>query len=174
MKTKTILAVAVLLFSVLAFVSCDKDGDTTKPVIELSEPEDGEEFAPGSEICVEMDLSDDTALASFKINIHNAFDGHSHDSDEDESDDDHDHGDDYNTDTDNAFSYTQTSEDLGIDVLGLKNSHQHIHIEIPSTASYGDYHLMVYCYDTEGNESYVARSIAITDDAEEHDHDHDE
>ncbi|MFI3322342.1 MAG: DUF4625 domain-containing protein [Rikenellaceae bacterium] len=172
MKPATIFAVATLIFSSLIFVSCDKDGDTTKPVIELSEPEDGEEFLPGSEICVEMDLSDDTALASFKINIHNAFDGHSHDTDsDDDSDADHDHDENYNTDTENAFYYNMTSDDLDIDMLGLRNSHQHIHVEIPATAAYGDYHLMIYCYDTSGNESYVARSIAITADAEEHDHD---
>ncbi|MFI3280818.1 MAG: DUF4625 domain-containing protein [Rikenellaceae bacterium] len=179
MKITTIFAVATLLISTSTFVSCDKDGDTTKPVIELSEPEDGEEFLPGSEICVEMDLSDDTALASFKINVHNAFDGHSHDTDsDDDSDADHDHDTDenYNTDTENAFYYNKTSEELlseGVidnDVSGLRNSHQHIHVEIPETAAYGDYHLMIYCYDTSGNESYVARSIAITADAEEHDH----
>ncbi len=173
MKITTIFAVAALLLSASTFVSCEKDGDITKPLIDLGEPEDGEEFLPGSEICIEMDLSDDTALASFKINIHNAFDGHSHDSGDEEHDEEQNHHDDenYNTDTENAFYYNQTSEELDKDVLGLRNSHQHIHVEIPSTAAYGDYHLMVYCYDTAGNESYVARSIAITKDAEEHDHD---
>ncbi|MFI3305658.1 MAG: DUF4625 domain-containing protein [Rikenellaceae bacterium] len=183
MNTTTIFAVAALLFSTSVLVSCEKDGDTTKPVIELTEPEDVEEFLPGSEICVEMDLSDDVALASFKINVHNAFNGHTHDTDGDtdthtdtdtEADTDHDHDDNYNTDTESAFYYNMTSEELGIDVSGLRNSHQHIHVEIPELAAYGDYHIMVYCYDTSGNESYVARSIAITDDADEHEHDGDE
>lgn len=40
----------------------------------------------------------------------------------------------------------------------------------PLDRNFGDYHLMVYCNDAEGNESYVARSIAITKDAEEHHH----
>lgn len=167
MKFRIILIAA--LFVAATIVSCNKEGDTTKPTIELYEPEDGEVFAAGGEICVEMDLSDDTALASFKIDVHNAFDGHEHTTEDSKSSDD----DDYNTDTDNAFSYNKTSEDLGIDISGLKNSFQHIHLEIPETAAHGDYHLMIYCYDTEGNESYVARSISIDDEASS-DHDHDE
>ncbi len=160
MKLKTILTATVLAVSTI-IISCNDEGDTTKPVIELSEPADGDVFAPGDEICIEMDLSDDTALASFKINIHNAFDGHEHSDSDSDHDTDHDDDEDYNTDTDNAFSYNQTSDDLEIDILGLKNSHQHIHVDIPDTSAHGDYHLMIYCYDTAGNESYVARSISI-------------
>lgn len=43
MKTKLYLPIISLLaMSVFAFISCDdSDSDTTKPVIELSEPEEG-------------------------------------------------------------------------------------------------------------------------------------
>ncbi len=175
MKSKMFLS--VLLFAAVVFVapSCNQVGDTTKPVIDLHEPEDGECFKPGSEICLEMDLSDNIALESFKINIHNAFDGHEHEHAHAPAQSATRHGDehdDYNTDADHAFTYDKTSEELGKDINGLKNAHQHIHIEIPADAACGDYHLMVYCYDVDKNESHVARSIAITKDAEEHEHDH--
>ena len=44
MKTKLYLPIISLLaMSVFAFISCDdSDSDTTKPVIELSEPEEGQ------------------------------------------------------------------------------------------------------------------------------------
>ena len=46
MKTKLYLPIISLLaMSVFAFISCDdSDSDTTKPVIELSEPEEGQEL----------------------------------------------------------------------------------------------------------------------------------
>lgn len=165
MKLKTILAVMIFTLGAFATTSCNKEGDSIKPTIDLHEPEDGEAFKPGSTMCIEMDLSDNTALASFKINIHNNFDGHNHSKCITKHADDN-----YNSNTANAFTYNKTSKELGEDIEGLKNTHRHLHIDIPADAANGDYHLMVYCNDIEGNESYVARSIAISDDAEEHHH----
>ncbi len=165
MKLKSILAAAVLA---AALVSCNDKGDTTQPLIELVNPAEGSAFARGSEMCVFMHLSDDTALESFKINIHNNFNGHSHGS----KAEDHDH-EDFNHDTANAFKYNETSETLdGYSISGLVNTSPDVDIEIPVDASYGDYHIMVYCYDAAGNESYVARSFQITEDGKPHLHDH--
>ena len=68
MKTKLYLPIISLLaMSVFAFISCDdSDSDTTKPVIELSEPEEGQELKIGDEhgVHFEMDLSDDVMIKS--------------------------------------------------------------------------------------------------------------
>lgn len=80
MKTKLYLPIISLLaMSVFAFISCDdSDSDTTKPVIELSEPEEGQELKIGDEhgVHFEMDLSDDVMLKSYMIEIHSNFDHH--------------------------------------------------------------------------------------------------
>ena len=61
MKTKLYLPIISLLaMSVFAFISCDdSDSDTTKPVIELSEPEEGQELKIGDEheMCIRDRLS---------------------------------------------------------------------------------------------------------------------
>lgn len=148
--------------STALFVSCssDDDADTTKPVIDLHEPEDGEEILIGDEhgMHIEMDLSDNEQLSSYKINIHNNFDGHEHPA--------------------KAAAAGEVFEITKVyDISGLKNTHIHLHdIIIPETAAPGKYHLMVYCTDKAGNETYVARNIVLSHDAEEHhhegDHDH--
>ena len=69
MRTKLYLPIISLLaMSVFVFISCDdSDSDTTKPVIELHEPEEGQALKIGSEYGVhfEMDLSDDVMLKSY-------------------------------------------------------------------------------------------------------------
>ena len=62
--------ISLLAMSVFVFISCDdSDSDTTKPVIELHEPEEGQALKIGSEYGVhfEMDLSDDVMLKSYMI-----------------------------------------------------------------------------------------------------------
>lgn len=157
MKTK-IYFTTILVISVLAFFSCDKeDSDTTKPVIDLHEPAEGQALLIGSEkgVHFEMDLSDDVMLKSYKIDIHNNLDHHSH-------------------------GGTRAEGEGGVpfvfnrsyDVSGKKNVHVHHHdIVIPEDATPGDYHLMVYCTDAAGNETHIARNIVLSTTAEE---DHDE
>jgi hypothetical protein len=87
MKTKfyfpMILSLLVMVMSL--FTACsDSDNplsDTTKPVIDLNSPTEGQVLAIGSEhgVHFEMELSDDVMLKSYKIEIHNNFDHHSHD-----------------------------------------------------------------------------------------------
>ena len=102
-----------------------------------------------------MDLSDDVMLKSYKIDIHNNLDHHSH-------------------------GGTRAEGEGGVpfvfnrsyDVSGKKNVHVHHHdIVIPEDATPGDYHLMVYCTDAAGNETYITRNIVLSTTAEE---DHDE
>ena len=150
---KNIVFLAVLL--VAAFTtSCDKkESDMTKPVITLNSPKEGETLAPG-EVHFDMDLSDDVALKSYKIDIH--FDcGHEHKSKSESHE------------GSEEFSFSKTYEVSG------KNIHIHHHdIVIPDHAKHGEYHLMVYCTDAATNETHIARNIMI-DEHGDHDHEHD-
>ena len=136
----SLLATVTFMFS-----SCDNDAssDTTKPLIELHEPEEGQALEIGNEhgVHFEMDLSDDVMLKSYKIEIHSNFDHHSHGG--------------------NSRAVQETvdfSFNRSYDVSGQKTAHIHHHdIVIPANATAGDYHLMVYCTDAAGNESYIAR-----------------
>ena len=107
-----------------------------------------------------MDLSDDVMLKSYMIEIHSNFDHHSH-------------GKSRAAATDEAtvdFSFNRS-----YDISGKKTAHIHHHdIIIPANATPGDYHLMVYCTDAAGNETYIARNIVLSTTAEGDDHHHDE
>ncbi len=75
---KLVYISAILLFSTL-FSACTNDSeDVSKPVINLIEPEDGHALKIGAAVHFEMELSDDTELRSYKVDIHNNFDGHNH------------------------------------------------------------------------------------------------
>ncbi len=151
MKTTTILSTALMA---LALTSCDKDnaGDTTKPEINLISPAEGATLGTDGDVHFEMELSDDTALGSYKVEIHSNFDGHTHAS--------------VTRTTD--FSYNNTWSDIE----SQRNATIHHHeIIIPADATHGDYHFIVYCTDAAGNESYVVRNIEIESEGEEHDHD---
>ena len=106
----------------------------------------------------EMDLSDDVMLKSYKIEIHSNFDHHSHGG--------------------NSRAVQETvdfSFNRSYDVSGQKTAHIHHHdIVIPANATAGDYHLMVYCTDAAGNESYIARNIKLSNEVEDEDHHHNE
>jgi hypothetical protein len=143
----------LLAMTALSLPSCDKDhtGDTEKPVIHLIEPEEGARLPIGDEhgVPFNLELSDNTLLRSYKVEIHPDFDGHVHapahaplrDADA--------------TTTDFTFNKSW-------DISGKKNaSIQHREIIIPPNATPGPYHLMVYCTDAAGNESHLARDIIL-------------
>lgn len=166
MMKRTIFA-SITLLSCLAlataFTACKEEPkDTTKPIIELIEPEDHDKLLIGDEhgVHFEMKLSDDDLVKSYKIDIHNNFDGHSHTRDLR-------HGD------DNTKPFTFNKEYS----VNQRNASIHHHdIKIPADATPGEYHLLVYCVDRSGNESMVARTIILSKDApgdHHHDHDHD-
>lgn len=110
------------------------------------------------EFILKMDLSDDVMLKSYKIEIHSNFDHHSHGG--------------------NSRAVQETvdfSFNRSYDVSGQKTAHIHHHdIVIPANATAGDYHLMVYCTDAAGNESYIARNIKLSNEVEDEDHHHNE
>lgn len=161
---KNILFFVLSAIMCVSFSACDEDeADTTKPVITLDEPEDGDSLRIGESVHFECDFSDDEALGSYLIEIHNNFDGHGHKISSSQT---------RGEDTE-AFYFKKS-----YDISNLRNTHVHHHdIVIPENATPGAYHLIVYCTDAAGNQSMVARDIILSHDAESHhhhDHDHDD
>lgn len=158
----------VLLSSFVLFVSCEEDKDTEKPVINLVEPADGEILQIGGDVHFEMELSDNEGLKSYKVEIH------------DNIANPHDHSSAVRAlASDSALYKASWEESLFIakgetPIEGLKNKHIHHHlIEIPEQMNgkpirQGSYHFIVYCTDVNGNESYVARTVLLSENAPEH------
>ncbi|WP_424492383.1 DUF4625 domain-containing protein [Salinimicrobium sp. GXAS 041] len=164
MKTKL-----VYLFSITAslfLASCSEDDDviidTEAPEISIAEPHDEEEIAPGGEIHFDALFTDNVELASYKIEIHSAFDGHTHAMTKQE-----DH-------QDNPWSYSEvyTIEN------GQTSFEAHHHIPVPAeiggeAISEGHYHFGVYVTDAAGNEEQAFLEIHIAGNHDDHDdHEH--
>ncbi len=164
MKTK-IYSYLLILFAVVVSIACNKnEGDTTPPTINMASPAEGDEFVIGDDhgIHLDMELSDDEMLATYKVEIHNNFNGHTHTMQKAAG---------TATDETKPFSFQNTW-----DISGQKNMHVHHHeIVIPTNSTPGNYHIMVYCIDDAGNESHVAKNIVLVVEGEggDHDHDHD-
>lgn len=158
MKTKiNIFSIAffTIVLSSSLFTSCTEDGDTTKPVINLIAPAEEAILKIGADVHFDMELSDDVMLSSYKVEIHNNFNGHQHEA----------------SILKTASSTTPFFFQKSWDVSGKKNTKIHHHeIIIPEEATPGNYHLVVYCTDLAGNEAYVARNIILSHDGEEHEH----
>ena len=180
---KSVIFLAVLTIATVGFVSCENENlDNEKPVVQIVSPVEDEMVRPGNDIHFEVELSDNVALSSYKVNMHGAFDGH-----------DHGVGGTRNTinltETDSVeFSKTWLESDfiaLGEEpIAGMRNAtiHHH-HIEIPATITRtingeqkemplkeGHYHFIVYCSDESGQESFATTEIVISYDADDHDH----
>ena len=170
--------VLLMLAAVTAFSGCDSEEiDTAKPQILLIEPAEEEAYAPGSAIHFMVTLSDNEALASYKVNIHGAFDGHDHSA---------------SSPLRTGKAITRATEDsmaleitwlesdfikLGEEPIAGKRSVtiQHHLMQVPDSVNgrpvkEGHYHFTVYCTDSSGQESFIAREIVIAYDAEEHKH----
>jgi hypothetical protein len=145
----------------LAFTACKEDNDTTKPLINLIEPEDGAILHIGDEngVHFEAEFSDNEALSSYKVDIHPNFNNHSHAITKSDAET-----------VDFVFEKSWTT------IAGKKSAPVHHHeIKIPENATPGDYHLMVYCTDAAGNESYIAVNVELShEEGEDHDHDHED
>ncbi len=78
---KKLASLSLAIISLIGISSClDDDAvvDTTKPTIEIITPTDHQEVEPGSVFTVKANLVDNVGLASYKIEIHSADDGHEH------------------------------------------------------------------------------------------------
>jgi hypothetical protein len=144
MKSKSLFFICLTAFSAVVLNSCKEDSDTTKPVINLVEPANDDVLQIGGEhgVHFEVEFSDNEALASYKVNIHPNFDGHTH--------------------TRASGATVDFEYDKSWSLTGKNASVHHHEIKIPENASPGDYHLIVYCTDAAGNESHVAVNVELS------------
>ncbi len=162
MKVKMSVILALGLGLALGFASCKKeDKDNEKPVINLKAPKDGAKLTIGKDVHFDCEFSDNKELASYKVDIHNAFDGHTHKTRGEE----HKHD-------EVPFKFEKSW-----DLSGSKSKPVHHHeIKIEMEGKHikaGKYHLLVYCKDKAGNESHVARDIELVEgDPHGHGHEH--
>jgi hypothetical protein len=127
----------VLLAIVLPFwalTACNNDDgedgsgpDTSKPTITLISDTE-ETVSAGSNLNIRATLSDDRQLASVRIEIHDAFDGHTHEK------------------TSNTFAL-----DTVIQTGNVRSFDVNINVLIPTDASTGPYHVMLNALDASGN-----------------------
>ena len=142
-KTKFV----AFLFVSFAVVSCSSDSssdlDTTKPTIAIESPTDHQEVEPGSQLQIKALLQDDTALASYKVEIHSAGDGHQH----------------RNVSLDNKVPFTYENV---FEIEGNPKSHQiDYSISVPENAKEDHYHVGIFCIDAAGNQSQQFVEIFI-------------
>lgn len=148
MKTKILHSLFILFVcSFLTVTEAYSQDDTKRPVITLIAPGEGHTLQTGKAIHFDMDLADDTMLESYRVEIHNNFDGHSH------------------TKANEGSSYPSIFNKTW-DVSGSKSRHIHHHgITIPADAAEGNYHFVIYCKDAAGNESSVIRNVTLSKEA---------
>ena len=144
--------------AILGLSSCSDDDsnnglDDQAPVITINEPTDDEAVAVGGEVHLDVDLEDDIELASYKIEIHNNFDGHTHDRSA-------------GVNQTIPWSLNQT-QDLE---PGQTTFNIHEHLEVPANAAEGAYHLGIIALDQAGNqtEAYVEIIVGEDHSGEEH------
>lgn len=156
---KTRFNLFLFLLAAVIFTGCSSDDtvDTQKPTISVLEPHDDEEIAPGGEIHFEALFADNVALASYKIEIHNAFDDHTHAT--------------YKSAHTNPWSYSNEFVIPG----GVKTFAAEQHIDVPTEIngapiSEGHYHFGVYVTDLAGNEQQAFLEVIIETGAGDHQH----
>lgn len=138
MKFNRIFSTLALFAGLLSFTACNNDDDADSqdlmaPTFEISEFDASVDASqPDAEIHFEGQFSDDKALGQYKIDIHDAFDGH-------------DHGRTAAT----AFTYDKVFELTG------KQYTAHEHVEIPADAATGPYHFHIQFFDAAGNEGEI-------------------
>lgn len=169
MKTLKYIAIVALASAFTSCSSSDDSVDTEKPVIVLNAPEEGAKLEAGKDVHFDMEVSDNEALGSYNVDIHNDFDGHTHGIVAMAEDHDHEDENEHRT----PFQFNKTWDNI----YGKKNDDVHHHeIIIPADAKRGKYHFVVKVLDKAGNQEMVYRNIEIVDPGEgnsDHDHDHD-
>lgn len=164
---KTVQLVVLLTIGFTLGSCSDEDVDNAKPMIHLVAPANDGVLHIGGEVHFDCEFADDVELRSYKIEIHNNFDGHSHGSAVLKSaNEEHGH----------PWSYTNTWNFEA----GKKNEDVHHHaIQIPETilvngveepTAEGEYHFGVYCVDVAGNENKVFVSVVIEHGVDEYGH----
>ncbi len=135
MKKKLLLfPVFLLLFG----IACDDEEvapDTEAPAIEVSDPVADETFPAGSNIPFNAVFTDDRALGTYSIDIHNNFDEHAHGRKMD----------------DPALVRFTYKKNFSLPAEKVHVADLQSEILIPETAVAGPYHFIVQAIDAEGN-----------------------
>lgn len=139
MKKHFFNSFVILATLVLGLTSCNDSGDSTDPTIEIVSPINEDEVHLGDTLTVRLNLSDNEALASYKVEIH-YNDGHVHTK--------------QSSVEPIRFTYNKTFGD----VAGKKNAEVSVDIIIPETidnipVKEGGYHLGIYCLDSSKRQS---------------------
>ena len=136
---KPIIKLSILAMLAI-FNSCSNDDkDTEKPTIQIISPIDESAYEIGGNINITFTLTDNEALKSYKIDIHEN-DGHNHGP--------------------RAESETPLSYQLVENISG-KTFTKTVVVTIPADSELTEYHLGIFAIDASGNEneSYIGFHI---------------
>jgi hypothetical protein len=146
---KNVFPLALLMAS-FSITSCKEEvKDVIKPTINLHEPADNDTLYVGHEVHLDVELSDDVKLKSYKIDIHSNFDGHTHASVK-------------SVESSKAWVFSKVW-----DLTGLRNTDIHHHeIIVPdsidgSPIAKGKYHFSIQVLDEAGNESKKFLDVVV-------------
>lgn len=135
---KNFLFVLVSLLAMTMFtVSCTKDQDTEAPQIAEFKINGATQMvvvAAGTAMNIDLTFTDNEALQEWKLDIHDAFDGHGHGK----------------TQANTRLSLQQTFAISGATAQTTQT------VNIPANAAAGPYHCIVRVLDAKGNESEFA------------------
>ncbi len=149
---KKIASLSFALIGLLIISSCSDDdntvADTTKPTIQIITPTDDQEIEPGSVLNFKADLKDNIGLASYKIEVHSAEDGHQHKAKQLEAEEFH---------YDFSAEVPSKSPEFTVEKS----------INVPEDVKEGHYHVGITVLDVNGNQNQQFIEVFIGD---EHDH----
>jgi hypothetical protein len=128
-----------LILPVLFFFYSCSNKDNTSPESVVLTPENLSTYIGGEDLYFSAVFSDNEALSEYKIDIHDAFDGHTH-----------------------GKLIAAPWSLILINKLEGSRKEVELNISIPENVAAGPYHFMVYCVDMAGNQAdFVERTIYL-------------
>lgn len=166
------LMLASLAILGFATTSCENDKpDTEKPKVTIVKPTSHQVIGLGSKLEIEANLTDNEALAAYKIDVHWAGDGHSHGDGEHNhthsvtiplhGDHDHDHGGEIKG---NKFNHQKNETIPG----SPKTYTAKYSVEVPKDSNENHYHVGVIVIDKAGNESQAYTTVFLGSEENHH------
>ena len=145
MKINTILSLAAAAALLLSATSCNKEENTAKPVVNLTEVgHDNEKVAMrGDDLHLEADILAEGLIKRIDVEIHQE---------------------------DGTYEIEKSYTDGKY--VGVKNVEFHEHIDIPAEAPLGEYHLHFTVTDQKGQTTLAEAHIDVIEFDEEHEHEH--
>lgn len=143
---------SIVLSIAILFTACSSDDDNgldnEVPTITINVPQQEQHFDLGGKIMLNIELEDNVSLAAYRLNIHQASDGHTHGV----------------VTMSEAWEYNEN--------FNLENSPKNYLVEneisIPADIAEGEYHFGIIVLDSSGNQSEAYVDIEIG----EHNHEH--